>query len=145
MPHDCLTSFWGGSGENLHEWLDLIAFEDVRRMSKGTWFTICALQNEVERATGAAPTHIPRWLGGLSPFPDDVEADFRAAADMFLADLAADQFDDLGLDHHTHSIPIWLTTPPGIPQAGATTFLTGDVDPPTPDGLLGRIRNALGS
>src|SRR5690349_17427710 len=116
MAHDCLTFFWGDSGELLLEWLDLVAPEGVRQMQRGTWFTIAAIQTEIERSTGAVPTHVPRWIGGPSPFPDDVEADFRSVADGFLCDFSADQYDMVGLDHHTHSIPVWLTTPPGIPQ-----------------------------
>jgi hypothetical protein len=150
MPHFCYTVYWGSAAVDLVNQLDAIAPGDVRRMKQHTYWTLCALQREIERATGFPQAPILGHLGPPpAPIADDQEALLRATAQQFLNGLVSDQFDSVGPANHSGKFlqPFWMTD--GVAEMNAIVTLVGSVPPfvvpPPMTSVLGRIRAALGS
>jgi hypothetical protein len=158
MAHTCYSAFWGDAAVDLVTILDTIARGDARKMKQHTYWTLCVVQREIERATGFPASTIPAHIGPPMPplIPDDQEALLRATAQQFLAGLVADQFDSAAPGHHGARFlqPLWMSNA-GAAEPNALVTLTSIVPPPPPppppppfpplDCVLGRVRNALDS
>ena len=153
--HTCVTTYWGKNDPiaGLVEMLNLISWRGALDMSDATYYTLCALQREIERAVDASATDIPLPGVGPSPWTPIQEAMFRASAQAFMAELVKDQWEkDLANgDPHVAGTLEWLTSnhtaQTGAKQDAAQT-LDGGIDghlTVVPDGLLRKVRNALGS
>jgi hypothetical protein len=157
--HDCYDGFWGHNGvvEALVLILDNMPFHPpgahpgfgaALRMSRGTYHTLTALRNEIERAVNAPPPFpIPAYIGGVSPIPDADEADLRAAAQAVMAELVKDQYDSV-VNGHATRMPSWLTNGTAeVSPNNAMLALTGGEGAPQivgTEGLLFKVRNSLG-
>jgi len=115
-------------------------------MSESVYSTLCATQRAIERATNVAETPLPDHVGGPSPLSPADEELLVATAQSFQTALVADEWDP-GPGHHTSHATNWITSGVGaMPhmEAGSLRKLFG-TSLPTVGGLLGRVRNALGS
>lgn len=151
QKHTCLTAFWGQQQpfEALVLMLNNISTGGALEMSDATYYTLCALQREVERAVGDPALQIPGHGLGPSPWTPQDEALLRAAAQAFMAELVKDQYDDVP-EKHASGTSNWLDsnqTAEDAPHSAVDAIRGGRNPPPlvVPDGILPRIRNALGS
>ena len=154
MPqeHTCVTAFWGQHQpiEALRLLLDQISPGGALSMSDATYWTLCALQREIERAIDDPPTDIPDHNPSVpSPWPAQDEAALRAAAQAFMAELVKDQYDVVPNGGHQHGNHKWLTSN-GTEQLNPNaveSLIGGRQGHPivAPGGVLPRVRNALDS
>lgn len=151
MAHTCLDTFWGKKQpiEALVAMLNLISRGGALNMSDATYFALCTLQREIERAIDEPPTEIPPLGPGPSPWPPEDEAMLRAAAQAFVAELIKDQFDVVPQPWHNAGHRNWLpsnntqqTTPDAVESLRGGPNGHGSV---APDGILPRVRNSLDS
>jgi hypothetical protein len=148
QQHLCHDDFWGYWTDDLLQILYRIAPGDVLNMEAATYQTLCALQREIEYATGVRQTEIPDHMGKGTGFTEEDEVLLRTVAQQFLAELSLDQFDNVPvpLPHNQNTLAWMVTsgTAQTTPVNAIGVLLGGEVGIP-PDGVLGRIRAALGS
>jgi hypothetical protein len=150
--HLCYDSFWGMWAPELVDILNQIAPGDAVNMSPATYAALYSLQRDLEFALDVRPKAIPDHQGHGTNFSPEDEAVLRATVQHVQVGLADDRFDG-GMGCHVGAPPGWIRT--GEPQKSivdAIRVLGGDEHgsgpvPPfcPPDGVLGRIRSALGS
>jgi hypothetical protein len=151
MPeHLCYDSFWGMWAPELVDILNQIAPGDAVNMSLATYTSLCSLQRDLEFALDERGLNIPSHQGHGTNFTPEHEAVLRAAVLHLQVGLADDRFDN-GIGCHVGTPPGWIHS--GQPQkilVDAVRVLRGGEGGPVPplcppDGVLGRIRAALGS
>jgi hypothetical protein len=139
MPHTCYDTFWGTWTPPLIEVLDNVAHGDALQMDEATYATLMALQREIERATFVETTNIDPHQGNGSTMTDLEQSMLRAVAQKFLAELVNDQSDGAPAPNgHANHMPGWMKKSGQAEQAPVDALAALD-------GVLGRIRNALGS
>lgn len=136
MSHNCSAGFWGARAQDLLNMLVAnVADGDGLNMQQSTYFTLAAVQREIERATGLVHPQIRARNVPQLPiaFGDSDQALLRIVAHRFLASLGDDQLDTAFPNPHVPLVPNWIsaTAPPAdIAALGA---------------LLGKVKNVLGS
>jgi hypothetical protein len=155
--HNC-TSFWGPPALELSGLFDALNLGRgaASFMAQSTYCTLLALQREIELAAGptyVTPTDPRPWFGDTGNCDADTQARIRQLAILVLAGFAADQWDAGPNKHNTppYGAPGWMSSGGGaddvsVPTASAILGVRLS-DPPfaPPPGLIGRVRNSLGS
>lgn len=149
--HPCYDTFWGHWAPALVDILNQIARGDAVDMSFDTYSVLCDVQHHIEDAVQLERGPIPDWRGRGTGFTEANEELLRSVAQQFLASLNADRM-DVAIGHHTAPAPAWLaqTGQPQKQMVDAVRVLRGGAGGPVPpncppDGVIGRVKNALGS
>jgi hypothetical protein len=152
MGHSC-SGHWGLWAQELLDILTThVAAGDGLNMEEATYASLVSAQRAIERATENTPWP-PILLPNIPPdridFPPEDQALLRAVIANFIAELSADELDP-GSSNASGSPPahanqlglVWMDDAESSPADKKQ--LRGPPDP-IAAGLLGRIRNALGS